>query len=281
VCEVDPSQLESALLNLAVNSRDAMPRGGTLTLTLKRVERDDDLVLQNRAASPGPWIVLSVKDSGVGMPKDVLDRAFEPFFTTKELGKGTGLGLSRVYGFVRQSGGFVTLASTVGIGTRLSIYLPPSPKSLSERAVNQLRVASATRTETILLVEDDSAVLALVIEMLNDLGYRVITASDAHGALEIVRRGEPIDLILTDVVMPGGKTGVHLAAEARELRPGIKVLLTSGYPGEALARHEPTDIEWPMIAKPFRQPELAARLHSLLERRVDASRRKGRAARRR
>jgi HAMP domain-containing protein/CheY-like chemotaxis protein len=266
VCEVDPSELESALLNLAVNSRDAMPSGGTLTINLNRVERDDDLVRQNRMASPGPWIVLSLEDSGVGMSKDVVDRAFEPFFTTKEPGKGSGLGLSRVYGFVRQSGGFVTLASTVGIGTRLSIYLPPSHKSLSEQVtLNQLLVASATRTGTILLVEDDSAVLALVIEMLNDLGYRVITASDAHGALEIVRRGESIDLILTDIVMPGGKTGVQLAAEARALRPDIKVLLTSGYPGEALARHEPMDIEWPMIAKPFRQPELAARLQSLLE----------------
>jgi signal transduction histidine kinase/CheY-like chemotaxis protein len=276
VCEVDPSQLESALLNLVVNSRDAMPRGGTLTVTLNRVERDDDLVRQNRTASPGPWIVLLLEDSGVGMSKEVVDRAFEPFFTTKEPGKGSGLGLSRVYGFVRQSGGFVTLASTVGVGTRLSIYLPPSPKSLSDQvAVNQLLVASAARTETILLVEDDSGVLALVIEMLNDLGYRVITASDAHGALEIVRRGEPIDLILSDIVMPGGKTGVHLAAEARALRPDIKILLTSGYPGEALARHEPMDIEWPMIAKPFRQPELAARLKSLLEGRVDASTSKG------
>jgi len=266
VCEVDPSQLESALLNLAVNSRDAMPRGGALTVTLGRVERDDDLVHQNCAASPGPWVVLSLEDSGVGMSKDVIDRAFEPFFTTKEPGKGSGLGLSRVYGFVRQSGGFVTLASTLGIGTCLSIYLPPSPKSLSEQvAENHPVVASAARTGTILLVEDDSEVLALVTEMLNDLGYRVVTASDAHGALEIVRRGEPIDLILTDIVMPGGKTGVHLAAEARALRPDIKVLLTSGYPGEALAGHEPMDIEWPMIAKPFRQPELATRLQSLIE----------------
>ena len=222
VCEVDPSQLESALLNLAVNSRDAMPRGGTLTVRLKRAERDDELVRQNRTASPGPWIVLLIEDSGVGMPKEVVDRVFEPFFTTKEPGKGTGLGLSRVYGFVRQSGGFVTLESTVGIGTRLSIYLPPSPKSLSEPvAVNQLLVASAARTGTILLVEDESGVLALVIEMLNDLGYRVMTASDAHGALEIIRRGEPIDLILTDVVMPGSKTGIHLAEEARALRPDI------------------------------------------------------------
>src|SRR5262249_39613104 len=187
-------------------SRDAMPRGGTLRVTLNRVERDDDLARQHRTASPGPWIVLSLEDSGTGMSKEVVDRAFEPFFTTKEPGQGSGCGLSRLNGLVRQSGGFVMPASPVGIGTRLSIYLPPSPKSLSEQvAVNQL-VASAARSGTILLVEDDSGVLALVIEMLNDLGYRVITASDAHGALEIVRRGEPTDLNLADVVMPRGTT---------------------------------------------------------------------------
>jgi HAMP domain-containing protein len=270
VCEVDPAELESALLNLAVNARDAMPGGGTLTVTLDRVERDDDLVRRNRAASPGPWIVLSLEDSGTGMPKHVVDRAFEPFFTTKGPGKGSGLGLSRVYGFVRQSGGFVTLASTEGVGTRLSIYLPPSSKPLGESAGGeQTPVPSAARKATILVVEDDAGVLALVIEMLDDLGYRVITASDAHGALEIVRRGDPIDLILSDIVMPGGKTGMDLGAEAHALRPDIKVLLMSGYPGEALARHEAMNIEWPMIAKPFRQPELASRLQSLLEGRTE------------
>jgi CheY-like chemotaxis protein len=209
--------------------------------------------------------MLAVEDNGIGMSKDVLDRAFEPFFTTKEQGKGSGLGLSRVYGFVRQSGGFVTLASTVGVGTRLTIYLPPSAKPISEaRVAGELKETPAVLSGTILVVEDDAAVLALVIQMLNDLGFRVITASDANGAMEIVRRGEPIDLIFTDVVMPGGKTGVELAVEARELRPGIKVLLTSGYPGEALARHHSERMEWPMIAKPYRQPELAAHLQRLL-----------------
>ena len=208
---------------------------------------------------------MAVEDSGMGMPKDVLERAFEPFFTTKEHGKGSGLGLSRVYGFVRQSGGFVTLESSVGVGTRLSIYLPPSVKPIDEpRSFKELRDASAVRTGTVLLVEDDAAVLALVIEMLNDLGSRVITASDARGALEIIRRGEPIDLIFTDIVMPGGKTGVELAVEARELLPDVKVLLTSGYPGQALAHHHSEQLEWPIIPKPFRQPELAAYLQRLL-----------------
>ncbi|MGH9892699.1 MAG: ATP-binding protein, partial [bacterium] len=138
VCEVDPSQLEAALLNLAVNSRDAMPKGGTIAIALKCIEHDENLVFEFGAPSAGPWVGISVEDTGVGMSKEVLDRAFEPFFTTKELGKGSGLGLSRVYGFVRQSGGFVTLTSTVGVGTRLSIYLPRSAKQLSEqRAVHQ------------------------------------------------------------------------------------------------------------------------------------------------
>jgi signal transduction histidine kinase/CheY-like chemotaxis protein len=264
-CEVDPSQLEAALLNLAVNSRDAMPKGGTLAIALKYIERDDGLISQHGASSSGPWIEISVEDSGTGMPKDVLDRVFEPFFTTKGIGKGSGLGLSRVYGFVRQSGGFVTLASNVGTGTRLSIYLPPSAKPIDEsRNLKELPDASAVLTGTVLLVEDDATVLALVIEMLNDLGFRVITASDAHGALEIIRRGEPIDLIFTDIVMPGGKTGVELAVEARDLLPDVKILLTSGYPGEALAHHESKQLEWPMISKPFRQSELSARLQCLL-----------------
>ncbi len=265
VCDLDGSQLEATLLNLAVNARDAMSEGGTLTLSIKRVERDPALVARFPEANLGPWIVISVRDTGCGMPKDVQEKAFEPFFTTKETGKGSGLGLSQVYGFVRQSGGFVTLTSTVDQGTDLSLYLPPSTKPLSP--VAQARDAAApstTNSERVLLVEDDSAVLALATDVLLDLGYRVVTASSAAGALEILRRGDPIDIIFTDVVMPGGKSGIQLATEAKELRPGIKVLLTSGYPGEALKR-QANGIQFPMIAKPFRQPELADRLRQVLD----------------
>jgi signal transduction histidine kinase len=266
VCEVDASQLETTLLNLAVNARDAMPEGGTLRITVRRVEHDADLAIRHSDATPGPWIVLSMDDTGSGMSREVLNRAFEPFFTTKEPGKGSGLGLSQVYGFVRQSGGFVTLTSSVGAGTQLSIYLPPSSKPMTmPRFVQPVEPATRARSETVLLVEDDAAVLAVAIEMLTDLGYRVITASDAGGALEILRRGRPVDLIFTDVVMPGGKTGVQLADEARALRPQIKVLLTSGYTGEALARHQPNHSDWPIIAKPFRQPDLAASIRKILE----------------
>jgi CheY-like chemotaxis protein len=152
----------------------------------------------------------------------------------------------------------------VGIGTRLSIYLPPSTKPVNEpRILEELGGVSAIKRGTALLVEDDAAVLALMIEMFGGLGFRVITASDAHGALEIIRRGEPIDLIFTDVVMPGGKTGVELAVEARDLLPNVKVLLTSGYPGEASAHYELGRSEWPMISKPFRQSELLARLQDV------------------
>jgi CheY-like chemotaxis protein len=266
VCEVDASQLETTLLNLAVNARDAMPDGGTLRIAVRRVEHDADLMVRHSDATPGPWIALSMDDTGCGMPREVLNRAFEPFFTTKEPGKGSGLGLSQVYGFVRQSGGFVTLTSDVGAGTQLSIYLPPSSKPMAApRFIPPAEPAAHTRSETVLLVEDDAAVLAVGIEMLTDLGYRVITASDAGGALEILRRGRPVDLIFTDVVMPGGKTGVQLADEARALRPQIKVLLTSGYTGEALARHQPNHSDWPIIAKPFRQPDLAASIRKILE----------------
>jgi signal transduction histidine kinase/DNA-binding response OmpR family regulator len=263
-CEVDAPQLETSLLNLAVNARDAMPDGGDITLTVRRVDHAEELVAQSSEAAPGPWIVISVADSGVGMPAHVVTRAFEPFFTTKDPGKGSGLGLSQVYGFVRQSGGFVTLTSAVGEGTRISIYLRPSAKPLSRRAPRENTPGLAAGSETVLLVEDDAAVLTLTSEMLHDLGYRVITAADADGALDILRDGQEIDLIFTDVVMRE-KSGVQLAREAREMRPGVKILLTSGYTGEALTRHKPDSLNLPIIAKPFRQADLGARLRKLLD----------------
>ena len=264
ICEVDPSQFESALLNLAVNARDAMPDGGRLQVAVEHVERADALVERYAEAPIGPWLVVRVSDSGVGMTTPVRDRAFEPFFTTKDTGRGTGLGLSQVYGFVRQSGGYVTLDSEVGRGTVITIYLPPSAKKVTPRnAVADEKRLTPGMSENVLVVEDDPSVLALAIEMLSELGYRVKTASDASVALEILRRGDAIDLIFTDVVMPGGLTGVQLAAEARKLRPGMKVLLTSGYTGEALARHQ-SDADLPLIEKPYRQTDLAAKLRQVL-----------------
>ena len=264
ICHVDPAQLETTLLNLAVNARDAMPEGGRLSIVVRSVERADELVVNSPEATPGPWHVISVRDTGAGMSRDISERAFEPFFTTKEIGKGSGLGLSQVYGFVRQSGGFVMLTSEVEQGTEITMYLPPSENSIAVRHVHaEPTDLKLGRGESVLVVEDDPSVLSLGIELLSGLGYRVVTASDAAGALEILKRGDPIDLIFTDVVMPGGRTGVQLATEARALRPDMKVLLTSGYTGEALARHQPETL--PLIQKPFREVELAAKLRELLE----------------
>ncbi len=266
VCEVDPSQLETSLLNLAVNARDAMPEGGAVEISVRLADRAPELLTQYPEAPSGPWIVLSVQDAGVGMPQQVAARAFEPFFTTKEPGKGSGLGLSQVYGFVTQSGGFVTLSSAIGQGTQISIYLPPSSKPVVESRAEQPDCDPVTtKAETVLVVEDDSGVLALTSEMLNELGYQVITASDAKSALEVLQREPNVDLVFTDVVMPGGQTGIQLATAARELRPGIKVLLTSGYTGEALARHQPAEFNLPLIPKPFRQSELGGRLRTILD----------------
>ncbi len=266
VCEVDASQLESALLNLAVNARDAMPEGGRLEIEIASIDRSDALAAHHAEARPGPWILIAVRDKGTGMPRAIQERAFEPFFTTKEAGRGSGLGLSQVYGFVRQSGGFVTLDSEIDRGTEIAIYLPPSPKPVTDRpAGSEPGKLAPGLAESVLVVEDDPSVLALGIEMLTDLGYRVKIASDAGGALEILRRGDPIDLVFTDVVMPGGRTGVQLAAEARLLRPGIRVLLTSGYTGEALAKHRTDGAGLPLIEKPYRQADLAAKLREVLE----------------
>ena len=264
ICDLDPSQFEATLLNLAVNARDAMPDGGTLTFEVRRIDQEPGLVARFPEAMLGPWIVLSARDTGCGMPKDVQTKAFEPFFTTKETGKGSGLGLSQVYGFVRQSGGFVTLSSTVGQGTELTLYLPPSDKPLPQKPPGHAPKSASTKSECILLVEDDSSVLALTTELLISLGYRVLSASTAVGALEILNRGDAIDLVFTDIIMPGGKSGIQLASEVKSIRPDIKVLLTSGYPGRAIAE-QAENIEFPIVPKPFRQADLAQRLRSVLD----------------
>lgn len=265
IAHVDPAQLETALLNLAVNARDAMPEGGQLVIETIRAEREDRIPARDPEASPGPWVAVAVRDSGFGMPPDVQERAFEPFFTTKEAGKGSGLGLSQVYGFVRQSGGFVLIDSAIDKGTEMRICLPVAEGPVANRPVSPESRALAGRSETVLVVEDDPAVLALEVEMLVDLGYRVLSAPEASSALDIIKADQSIDMVFTDVVMPGGRTGVQLAAEAVEIRPGLKILLTSGYTGEALARHRGGDVNLPLIAKPFRQSELAAKLRDVLE----------------
>ena len=227
-CEVDPAQFGSAVLNLVVNARDAMPDGGTLTVRSGNLALDARSAARHADARTGNYVVVEVADTGAGMPPEVVERATEPFFTTKETGKGTGLGLSQVYGFVRQSGGFLTIESAPGSGTKIGIHLP---EVVVGSATPDASFASRTGSGVILVVEDDADVRELVAMQLEDLGYRSIIAGSGPEALAILAAPDPplIDLLLTDVVMPGGMNGVELAHEARRLCPELKALLTSGY----------------------------------------------------
>jgi signal transduction histidine kinase/DNA-binding response OmpR family regulator len=246
---VDAAQLESAILNLAVNARDAMPNGGAIQLSTRSV------------GDPGDQVEIEVADTGVGMPPDVLARIFDPFFTTKEVGKGSGLGLSQVYGFVSQSGGRVTADSRPGEGARVRLTLPRSELA-ADPMREERQVSAKGGSERLLVVEDDASVLSLTVEMLQGLGYRIVTASDATQALAIMAADEPFDLLFTDVVMPGGLSGLELARQARASRPEMKILLTSGYVGENAATAQS---EFALLDKPYERDQLAAQLRALLD----------------
>jgi signal transduction histidine kinase len=247
---VDPTQLETALLNLAVNARDAMPDGGVLSIqTLREVGGDRR-------------VEIAVRDSGVGMAPEVRERVFEPFFTTKEVGKGSGLGLSQVYGFVRQSNGEVRLDSLPGRGTTFHLLLPASHEPAEEIRADAALQSVKGGTESVLLVEDDPTVLALTLDMLTGLGYQVVSATNAAEALAVLYSGAEFDLLFTDVVMPGGVSGVSLARTARELRPELQVLLTSGFVGEGAVIE---NAEFPLLDKPYDSVLLAAKLRKLLD----------------
>jgi PAS domain S-box-containing protein len=252
---IDPSQLANSVLNMAINARDAMPNGGKLVLETQNVVLDEAYADDNAEIRPGPYVMIAVSDSGLGMPAEVRDKAFEPFFTTKEVGKGSGLGLSMVYGFVKQSGGHIKIYSEVGHGTTIKLYLPPATQAVE--ATEPIAVPIEGGAETILVVEDDMVVRNFVIAQLQSLGYRTIPAADGHAALNIVARSEPFDLLFTDVVMPGGMSGRELADIVIKLRPGIRVLYTSGYTENAIVHHGRLDEGVLLLAKPYRKGELA------------------------
>jgi len=258
-CYVDPAQLQTALLNLALNGRDAMPNGGLLEISLRNVTLEDDAIA---SVSAGCYVMISVTDTGCGMTPETLDRAFEPFFTTKEVGRGTGLGLSMVYGFVRQSGGHVTIESAVGKGTTICLYLPRS----AHAPIVEAAVAPAQDTPPgsgrVLLVEDDDEVLDVTVTMLKRLGYEVVYARNGVDALRMLKSGMRPDILFSDVVMPGGVNGIELAREARRLYEGIKILLASGNAAEVLAQHGAVG-EFPVIGKPYLRAELARALRLL------------------
>ena len=267
-CFCDLNQLENALINLAVNARDAMPGGGKLTIETSNCHLDEAYVRAlDEPVEIGQYVMIAVADTGTGMDKDTVEKAFEPFFTTKEVGKGTGLGLSQVYGFVRQSSGHVRIYSEVGEGTTVKIYLPRHTGTPEQTGSNvQLRnLIGAMGVESILVVEDDPALRAYTVEILTDLGYRVYQASSGEAALKVIEEELALDLLFTDVVMPGKFNGRQLADEAVRRRPRLKVLFTTGYTRNAIVHHGRLDAGRQLISKPFTASDLSAKIRSVLD----------------
>ena len=260
---IDAPQLESAILNLCINARDSMPDGGKLIIEIDNVHLSEVYARAEDEVTSGEYVLIAVSDTGAGMPLEVIRRAFEPFFTTKRDGKGSGLGLSMVYGFVKQSRGHIKIYSEVNQGTTVKLYLPRADASPAKSAATGARASGGT--EKVLFVEDDDLVRAHVLSQLRLLGYRVIETRNAREALEAARRIDDFDLLFTDVVMPGGMTGRQLADEIQLLRPGIKVLYTSGYTENAIVHHGHLDPGVQFIGKPFRQADLDEKIRTTLD----------------
>jgi PAS domain S-box-containing protein len=254
---IDPSQLSTTLLNLALNARDAMAGGGKLTLETGNVVLDEAYASHNPDVRPGPYVLIAVSDTGSGIPAAIRDRVFEPFFTTKEVGKGTGLGLSMVYGFVKQSNGHIKIYSEEGHGTTIKLYLPRVVTGAERPADVVAPPPLLLGSETILVVEDDDLVRNYVLQQLRSLGYATIAASNGRQALALIDAGAELDLLFTDIVMPGNMNGRELAEEAVRRRPAVKVLYTSGYTESAIVHHGRLDPDVLLLAKPYRKSDLA------------------------
>lgn len=267
--EIDVYQMENVLLNLAVNARDAMPDGGKLTIEVANTHIDALYAAQEEDISPGQYVLICLSDTGHGMDADTLRRAIEPFFTTKEVGRGTGLGLSMVYGFIKQSGGHLRVYSEPGQGTTVKLYLP---RSYGEIAANdQLAAPSQTPKgrdgETILVCEDDEKVRAYSVEVLTELGYQVVEAEDGQTALaRLDEASPPIDMLFTDVILPGGMTGADIAGEALARHPGLKILFATGYARNAIFHHGRLDPGVELLTKPFTYADLAGKVREILDR---------------
>ena len=260
---VDPTQVDDALVNLAINARDAMPEGGTLSIETQNVALDEDYAASHVEVAPGDYVMLAVSDTGCGMTPDVIARAFEPFFTTKVEGQGTGLGLSQVFGWVKQSRGHIKIYSEVGHGTTVKLYLPRAGKQSAGKQA-EAETVTPKGDEMILVVEDNPNVRKTVVRQLHDLGYKTVEAESGAQAMQLVKGGLAFDLLLTDVVMPGGITGYQLADQLRIDRPDLKVLFSSGYTelaaaGEDLARKDP------LLSKPYRKQDLGRTIRAILD----------------
>jgi signal transduction histidine kinase len=269
IVNVDRSQFEAAVLNLVVNARDALPKGGRVTIATANAVVDDSAADEDSDVAPGRYAVLMVSDNGIGIAPSALPHVFEPFFTTKEVGKGSGLGLSQVYGFATESAGHVRIDSRIGRGTTVRLYLPTCTEHQAE---NESQPAAAipklSGSGTVLVVDDDESVLETAKETVADLGYRVIAAHNGREALQILKGSDNVDLLFSDIVMPGGINGIQLAEEARRLQPSLKVLLTSGYTAAALREKHSLPKEFPVLGKPYRREQLATNLHAILHSRA-------------
>jgi signal transduction histidine kinase len=265
VAEADPNQLESALLNLVINARDAMPDGGNLVVETGNQVLDRDYTATYSNLEPGDYVVLSVTDNGCGMPESVINRAFDPFFTTKPIGQGTGLGLSMIYGFSKQSGGHVSIDSKIDEGTTVKLYLPRfQGESLPHTPADTEQAPNAVEGETVLIVEDDPAVRVLVSAVLSELGYGFVEAGDADGAMPILDSEQRIDLLISDVGLPG-MNGRQLAEIGRQYRPDLKVLFITGYAEHAAVRGGFLDPGMQMITKPFTFDLLTAKVREMIK----------------
>ncbi len=262
--EVDASELESTLLNLAVNARDAMPEGGKLTIETSNAYLDEQYCRHHEGITPGQYVLIAVTDNGTGMSRETVEKAFEPFFTTKEAGKGTGLGLSQVYGFMKQSGGHVKIYSEIGEGTTISLYLPRHDSAEAVVADDEPAGSSRGNGETILVVEDDDGVRQYASEILRDLNYQIIEARDAASALKLLDAEKPFDLLLTDVVLPG-MNGRQLATEIEKRRPGVKIIFMTGYSRNAIVHHGRLDRGTELITKPLIEGVLARKIRQVLD----------------
>jgi PAS domain S-box-containing protein len=259
---VDANQLESAILNLVINARDAMPHGGKLTVETSGVELDEAYCEAHPGIASGPYVVIAVSDTGVGMTSELIEKAFDPFFTTKPLGQGTGLGLSMVYGFARQSNGQVRIHSTPGQGTSVKIYLPAAGQAAIQPA-DRVQSSPQGAGQAVLLVEDDPSVRLLIGEVLSELGYRVLEASDANAAIKVLEGGHSIDMMISDVGLPG-MNGRQLAEVAREYHQNVPILFVTGYAESAAIRAGFLGTNMAVISKPFQVEELAAKIGEML-----------------
>jgi len=261
---IDPSQLSTAILNLALNARDAMPNGGKLTLETKNVVLDENYTSMASELKPGNYVMIAVSDTGEGIPGSLLDKVFEPFFTTKDVGKGSGLGLSMVYGFVKQSNGHIKIYSEESHGTTVKLYLPAAVGVPDELAAEAGISWDEHGDESILIVEDDALVREYVVTQISRFGYHTLAAGNGAEALAIIDGLERIDLLFTDVIMPGGLNGRQLATEALKRRPELKVLYTSGYTENAIVHHGRLDAGVLLLPKPYLSSDLARMIRTAL-----------------